>query len=172
MQFFTGKFLSTAVIRQCCWGGLLLAATTTVMAADEEERKLPDPEDVTLETVDKVSIKGTYWEPKEPGKSTVPIILLHGWGGKRQEYDVLGRTLQEQFHHAVLSIDLRGHGGSTVRRPPASDKDEIIDPDKMARQDFEAMIAEIFRSLEPCAMARIFTPCAPSAENIFPEIPV
>ena len=109
----------------------------------EEERELPDAEDVSFETQDRVVIKATYWEPLDPGKSTVPIILLHGWQGKRQEFDVLGRRLQEEYHHAVLSIDLRGHGGSTVVRIPAADRDGEIDPDRMNKRDFLAMVYDV-----------------------------
>ncbi len=126
---------------------LLLAvlAPTLAMAQDEkadEERELPDPLDVKLDTKDKVVIKGTYFEPLEPSKSTVPIILLHGWGGNRREYDVLGRTLQEKYNHAVISIDLRGHGGSTVRRA-AGPADDVIDPERMSKQDFLAMVYDV-----------------------------
>ena len=122
---------------------LCVISAPGLAADDDEERKLPDPEDITLETIDKVVIKATYWEPKEPSKSTVPVILLHGWEGQRKEFDVVGRVLQEQFEHAVISIDLRGHGGSTKQRDPAADKDREIDPKRMAKRDFEAMIADV-----------------------------
>ena len=120
------------------------AAGAALYAQDEEEeRKLPDPQDVSFETADNVTIKATYWEPLKPGKSTVPIILLHGWEGKRTDYDVLGRTLQEQFGHAVLSIDLRGHGGSTTQKIPNADRDRKIELDKMRKTDFQAMVADV-----------------------------
>lgn len=107
---------------------------------DEDEKpKLPDPKDVSFETRDRVVIKGTYFEPLEPSKSTVPIILLHGWEGNRRDYDALGRYLQERLHHAVLSIDLRGHGGSTRQRVPAAAQDMVIDRKRMNANDFRAM---------------------------------
>jgi len=120
-----------------------LLASTARAQDEEEEPKLPDPEDISFETRDNVVIKATYWEPKEPGKSTVPVILLHGWEGKRQEYDILGRTLQERYHHAVIAIDLRGHGGSTTVRMPNAAEDAEIDPERMARNDFLAMVYDV-----------------------------
>ena len=128
---------------QLLLGLALIFAAVPALAADDDEPKLPDPEDLTLHTLDKVEIKATYWEPKEPGKSTVPVILLHGWEGKRQEFDILARTLQEQFDHAVISIDLRGHGGSTTRNNPAANEREEIDIKKLTRKDLEAMIADV-----------------------------
>ena len=109
---------SANVVWTLSWAALICAAALPALAADDEEPKLPEPEEVTLKTVDNVDIAATYWEPKEPDNSTVPIILLHGWEGKRQEFDVLGRILQEQYNHAVISIDLRGHGKSAKRDVP------------------------------------------------------
>ena len=98
--------------------------------------ELPKPEDVVLTTRDHVELRATYWEPLSPGKQIIPAILLHGWNGKRQEYDELAEKLQ-QAGHAVLSLDLRGHGGSkTVRRPDVRE-DVVIDSSKFARADLE-----------------------------------
>lgn len=126
------------------WALALTAITLPALAADDDEPKLPDPEEVTLTTVDNVKIAATYWEPKEPGTSTIPIILLHGWEGKRQEYDVLGRILQEKYGHAVISIDLRGHGNSTKRDVPGEAVPKDIDIEKMSKKDFEAMDADVY----------------------------
>ena len=121
--------------------GILLANPVLGQEDEDEERKLPEPEDITLESRDGVTIAGTYWEPKKPGKNTVPIILLHGWEGKRHEYDALGRVLQERDEHAVVSIDLRGHGGSKIQR--FGEKVREIDPERMIKRDFEAMIYDV-----------------------------
>ena len=56
----------------------------------------PDPETVGLQSSDNVLLKATYWEPLEVGKTVVPIILLHGWEGRRQEFDRLGAKLQNK----------------------------------------------------------------------------
>jgi len=49
---------------------------------EEEKDKFPEPENVSLETKDGVSIKATYYASKLK-KKAVPIIMLHGWGGNR-----------------------------------------------------------------------------------------
>lgn len=78
-------------------------------AQDEEE--IPEPETLTLDTKDGLNLKCT-WFPGTKGKATVPIIMLHGFGGNRNEYFSLAKHLQAEGH-AVLVPDLRGHGGST-----------------------------------------------------------
>jgi pimeloyl-ACP methyl ester carboxylesterase len=102
----------------------------------------PDPEDVSFTTRDGVLIKGTYWEPEEPEKDTVPVILLHGYGGKRQEFDALGKLLQSDGH-AVLSIDLRGHGGSTTKKAPLKEADDVLDPKKFGKADYVNMVLDV-----------------------------
>jgi pimeloyl-ACP methyl ester carboxylesterase len=102
----------------------------------------PDPEDVSFKTRDGVLIKGTYWEPENPDKDTVPVILLHGFEGKRQEFDVLGKSLQDDGH-AVLSIDLRGHGGSTAIKMPLAAADAVLDPKKFGKAEFTAMVLDV-----------------------------
>ncbi|MCA9268674.1 MAG: alpha/beta fold hydrolase [Planctomycetales bacterium] len=123
---------------------LVLCSAAVACAADDKEEKEgpPDPEDVALTTKDGVSLRATYWEPEEPGKSTVPVILVHGWEGNRQEYDLLGRQLQS-LGHAVISVDLRGHGGSMVRKTPNREEDETLNPARFGRNDFLAMAADV-----------------------------
>lgn len=134
---FTRALLRAAVVLAVCCANFALAQD------EEDEPKLPDPEDITLESRDNVVLKATYWEPLEPDKETVPVILLHGWEGRRQEYDALGRILQQQYNHAVISVDLRGHGGSTVVRRPNANEDLEIDPERMSRDDFLAMVYDV-----------------------------
>jgi pimeloyl-ACP methyl ester carboxylesterase len=76
------------------------------------------------------------------GKKVVPIILLHGWDGRRQEYDRLGARLQD-LGHAVLSIDLRGHGGSTSIKRANSINGDPIDRQRFNRDDILAMLLDV-----------------------------
>jgi pimeloyl-ACP methyl ester carboxylesterase len=55
----------------------------------------------------------------------VPVILVHGWLGSRKDYDGLARYLQKAGH-AVLTLDLRGHGESKTRKVLGG-KDEELD---------------------------------------------
>ncbi len=50
-------------------------------------------------------------EDLEPGKSTVPFILVHDWERSRADLLAMGYFLQSQGH-AVIIPDLRGHGQS------------------------------------------------------------
>lgn len=102
----------------------------------------PDPESIGLQSSDNVLLKATYWEPLKVGKTVVPIILLHGWEGRRQEFDRLGAKLQAQGH-AVLSLDLRGHGGSTSVKRANSINGEPIHRERFAKADIESMLLDV-----------------------------
>ena len=91
---------------------------------DEEEEdeevlaSLPIPKAVRVtgkslqtDAPDNLILTATYL-PGNRGKKTVPIILLHDFGGSRSDLAVLAKTLQKEGY-AVLVPDLRGHGGST-----------------------------------------------------------
>jgi esterase/lipase len=110
---------------QACWWlhrALLLVALTAVVLpalaprvdAQEEKAKLPAKEDVTLVSEDDVMLKASFW-PSTRGKEAVPVIMLHMFGGSRQDFNILAEFLQEKGC-AVIAPDLRGHGDSTQVR--------------------------------------------------------
>ena len=134
-------------------GCMLLAANGFGQARPEDQVKIPDPEAVTVETSDGVPIRCSYYPggfietptdkkdkpkiEKKPGKEVVPVILLHGWDGRRRDFDELASTLQK-LGHAVMVPDLRGHGDSTsVQLPNGGTKE--IDRDRMRSTDIAAM---------------------------------
>lgn len=123
----------------------------------DEELKVPDPEAITLDTTDGVAIRSSYYPggfiesagdkkgkpkvEKKPGKEVVPIIMLHGWGGRRRDFDELASTLQKRGH-AVIVPDLRGHGDSkTVLLANGETKE--IDPDRMRSTDMAGMLYDV-----------------------------
>lgn len=111
---------------------------------EEEEDKTPEPERITLETKDGVILNCVYYGPKEgvrEGKRTVPIIMIHGWGGRGSEFDFLARGLQT-YGHASIVPDLRGHGRSTKQRIPGQD-DKTLDPDRMNRDELNQIVLDI-----------------------------
>jgi pimeloyl-ACP methyl ester carboxylesterase len=129
---------------------LLLAGLSAAMAvadepADGDEEPIPDPERVTLTTDDYVKIRCTYY-PSLDGKEAVPVVMIHGWGGQRGEFDALASNLQSAGN-AVVTVDLRGHGESTVRQPPdvLQERDwppawkKGLDHTKMTRNDIADM---------------------------------
>lgn len=63
------------------------------------------------------------------------IVLLHGGGGKRQEWHDAGyvRRLQDDF--AVITLDLRGHGESSLPTDPADYRIDKMQQDILAVVD-------------------------------------
>jgi hypothetical protein len=123
----------------------------------QEKQAIPTPEDITLKTRDGVDLKCTYFkaaprqdeaasvvgneEPVDPGKVTLPFILLHDWEGSRQDLFAYGQLLQKAGC-AVIIPDLRGHGESTTM----GDGMKPIDLKKFRKQDF----ANVINDIEAC----------------------
>lgn len=93
---------------------------------------------MALETKDGVVLGATYYPPTAK-KAAVPILMVHGWEGQRGEYDLLGKTIQ-QFGHAVLTVDLRGHGQSTRTK---GDMKVELELERMRSQDLEKMVLDL-----------------------------
>ena len=138
---------------------LCLVATFLVLGSSEPARgqftpkvEIAKPENLTLTAMDGVSVKCTYFAggviqktEKEfvakPGKEVVPVILIHGFEGNRKEFEPLALSLQ-RMGHAVMTVDLRGHGDSNrVIQPNGSEK--TIDPSKLRPNDFRSMELDV-----------------------------
>jgi Dienelactone hydrolase and related enzymes len=133
-----------------CLAVTLLAGTPTAFgqakpkeqpkAKEEDEKdKIPDPENITVETKDGVPIKATYYASKLK-KKAVPIIMLHGWEGNRGEFHVMASHLQKQGY-AVICPDLRGHGQSLKYKAAGGAED--FDLEKMKGADLEKMVYDV-----------------------------
>src|SRR4051794_24299224 len=82
---------------------LVLVAPQLSLAQKAEEEELPEPMEVKLEAIDgltKLVMHCTYY-PSLLGKDAIPVLLLHGRGGTRADYEFLAQYLQKQGH-AVL----------------------------------------------------------------------
>jgi pimeloyl-ACP methyl ester carboxylesterase len=101
--------------------------------------KLPEPEDLSLETKDGVALKATYY-PGTAKKETVPLIMLHGLGGQRSEYHRLALYLQS-LGHASIVPDLRGHGQSKLQKLDGTTR--TLESDDLTRRDLEAMLQDV-----------------------------
>ena len=115
------------------------ASKSKQIATKKDE--IPPPENVDLVTADGVLLKATFFPGLKKNQS-VPVILLHMFNGRRNDYRSLAPYLQS-LGHAVLVPDLRGHGDSTrvrnVTRP--------LEADSMPPMAFAGMVVG---DLEAC----------------------
>jgi pimeloyl-ACP methyl ester carboxylesterase len=123
-------------------------AAAPAKSADDDKNEIPEPVELkgaALLTKDGVSLEATYY-PSNQGKKAVPVVLLHSFKtGDRKEFVDLGLYLQNQGY-AVLSPDLRGHGGSTTQIADGVmykiDAKKLLPPSEfvnMYTQDMEAI---------------------------------
>jgi pimeloyl-ACP methyl ester carboxylesterase len=113
--------------------GMFLLASAPAARAQNQEEEGPVVEELTLVTRDKVVLKADYY-PGANNKQTVPVIMLHMYGGSRQDFAGLAARLQAEGH-AVIVPDLRGHGDSTQREGST----EKLDYTMFKSADFIAM---------------------------------
>ena len=92
---------------------------------------------MSLEAKDGLLMKATYY-PGSHGKETVPVILVHGFGGNRHALSSLAVHLQSEAGggNAVIVPDLRGHGDSKNRRGV----DKVIEADSLPLAEFKKMV--------------------------------
>ena len=115
----------------------------TLAHAQRSGSQANESEDVTLETKDGVSLKITYFPSKE-GKEAVPVVMLHDYKENRALYSSLARELsqppEEDFtSYAVVTVDLRGHGGST-RIVGRNGQSFELEAERLKAADFRAMV--------------------------------
>lgn len=101
------------------------------------------PEEVFLTTKDNVRLAATYYR-SSAGRDAVPIVMLHDYKEGRTIFDGIARALQAPedprvMSHAVLTVDLRGHGGSTLAVDLNGQTMEI-DAARLRPVDFEDMV--------------------------------
>jgi pimeloyl-ACP methyl ester carboxylesterase len=119
-------------------------------AADQDKLTIPAKERVALTSRDGVALAADFYPGgfqqfgdkvrRMDGKSVVPVILVHGIGGRGSDFETFALGLQS-MGHAVLAPDLRGHGQSITRRTPAGMVQ--IDPERFRPQDLMTMIWDI-----------------------------
>ncbi|MBC8875884.1 MAG: alpha/beta fold hydrolase [Planctomycetes bacterium] len=150
VSFFRSIAIALFVFLICApaWAQPVRPPAKKVPAADEKEKekKPPAPQRVWLDTKDGWKIHCTYYGPKEgvrKGKETVPLIMIHGWGGQGSEYSHLAWGLQK-LGHATIVPDLRGHGRSTDRKYPNGNIENMkYDDRKFTPQEREKMTLDI-----------------------------
>lgn len=108
--------------------------------AKTKKEEIAAPEPVPLETKDGVQLKATYYAGTLK-KKAVPVIMVHGWKGQQDEYRMIALALQ-QTGHAMLTVDLRGHGLSTHQKMANGEVREI-DLDRMRTSDLKSMVLDL-----------------------------
>lgn len=134
--------------RDLLWAGLATAGAGILDAPAHAQGKkeavdIPEPEVVSLTTKDGVQLKATFYAPAKRDKKVVPILMVHGWDGQQDEYKAMAMTLQrpDRGGHAILTVDLRGHGLSTRQKLPDGEKD--LQREKLRAPDIEKMVLDL-----------------------------
>lgn len=87
-----------------------------------------DDGDIVLETFDRVRLRASFTLPEGIPAPIPAALLLHGYGEDRSVWAALeGRLLEDGW--AVMALDLRGHGQSTIRN------NDLIEPSEAWRTD-------------------------------------
>jgi pimeloyl-ACP methyl ester carboxylesterase len=99
-------------------------------------------EDLKLTTKDGVKLAVTYY-PSSLGKEAVPIVMLHDFKESRTVFNGLAEALQapadgESDSRAVITVDLRGHGESTVQ-VSGDGRTRDLEASRLGVADFQAM---------------------------------
>jgi pimeloyl-ACP methyl ester carboxylesterase len=121
-----------------CGLGTVATCTAADDAADTKakEKKIPEPEDLILQTDDGLDLTLTYYRGLR-GKESIPVVLLHMWKQSRNDYKELAPALQK-LGYAVIVPDLRGHGDSTNLH--GSRRDEKLNAATMPSSQFTLMV--------------------------------
>ena len=102
-------------------------------------------EPVKFRTKDGVILKGSFYA-STAGKEAVPVVLLHDFKESRTVFNGLARALQtppndQSPSHAVLTIDLRGHGESTTVEGRNGQTQEL-ETARLGKRDFQNMVLQ------------------------------
>ncbi len=130
--------------RILCLGLLLMAWSCGQLSlATAKGRGDSSSETVSMTTKDGVRLKMSYY-PSDLGKEAVPIIMLHDFKESRAVFNGLARALQsprneQRPSHAVITVDLRGHGESTTVQGQNGQTRELKAA-KLGKQDFRNMV--------------------------------
>lgn len=103
---------------------ILLISCTKQYTKTDEKITSPLPrerpyQDIDLKTLDNINIKATFYKGNKDKPS---IILLHMLDRNRNDWNEFAKSLQA-IGYNVVSIDLRGHGESSLKWKSFSEKD-------------------------------------------------
>ncbi len=101
-------------------------------------------------TNDGVELAATFF-PSTRGKEAVPVILVPPLKGSQADYKDLAGYLQAQGH-AVLTVDLRGQGGS--KKVKAADRVIDLNIDTMSADNYYRMVTTDMERFKAFLMER------------------
>ena len=126
------------------WTWLALAFWTVFYTAAVQAQRSGAPEELKLTTKDGVKLAVTYY-PSRLGKEAVPVVMLHDFKESRTVFNGLARALQAPSEggdsRAVITVDLRGHGESTVQMG-AGGRTRDLEAARLRPVDFQDMVAQ------------------------------
>ena len=113
------------------------------VGASAASAQAPAPEEIKLTTRDGVKLSATYY-PSRLGKEAVPIVMLHDFKESRTVFNALAAALQEPTEgsrdsQAVITVDLRGHGESTIQ-VSRDGRTRDLEASRLKTYDFLAMV--------------------------------
>ena len=132
------------VVRFCLMSTALLGwLSGQAEFANAQRRGSSADDSILLTTKDGVRLKATYY-PSSLGKDAVPVVMLHDFKESRSVFNGLAQALNSppdgnSPSHAVLTIDLRGHGESTSVEGRNGDIIKL-EFTKFGKQDFRNMV--------------------------------
>jgi len=132
------RFLSWIILSLMFCG-----AVNALPALAQNSSRAAETEEVKLKTKDGVKLAATFF-PSKLGQEAVPIVMLHDDQESRAVFNSLARALQnpegqELQSHAVLTVDLRGHGESTTQ-VGRSGKTRRLEADRLRSADYQNMV--------------------------------
>ncbi len=116
---------------------LLSCAGNAWAEGPRDKDEIPPKRDISLVTDDDVLLRATFW-PGTKEKESVPVILLHMYGGNRHDFTALAELLQKRGC-AVIAPDLRGHGDSIQVR----DSSHTLRASEMRPDAFLGMVDDV-----------------------------
>lgn len=119
-----------------------MAVGASLASAQRRSSRAPAPEELKLTTKDGVKLAATYY-PSNQGREAVPIVMLHDFKESRTVFNGLAAALQSPAEggrdsRAVITVDLRGHGESTVQ-VLGNGRTRDLEAARLKPGDFEAM---------------------------------
>jgi pimeloyl-ACP methyl ester carboxylesterase len=112
----------------------------------KKAEKIPGPKTLKITSTDGLQQMVTYYAGLD-GKESVPVLLLHDHGGKRDDFKALAMYLQEGGM-AVIVPDLRGHGGSTTLVDPRTKKSITLNNRATGRNEITRMVTHDLEAIK------------------------